>query len=36
MLTEQILKNRSQVPGKASKLHFVLVKYNILCADDLL
>ena len=36
MLTEQILKNRSQVPGKAGKLHLVLLKYNIVCTDDIL
>ena len=36
MLTEQLLKNRSQVPGKAKKLHLVLLEYNILCADDIL
>ena len=36
MLTYQILKNRSQVPGKARKLHLVLLKYNILCTDDIL
>ena len=34
MLTEQILKNRSQIPGKARKLHLLLLKYYILCADD--
>ena len=36
MLTEQLLKNRSQFPVKAIKLHLVLLKYQILCADDLL
>ena len=36
ILTEQILKNRSQVPGKAKKLHLVLLKYIILYADDIL
>ena len=36
MLTEQLLKNRSQVPVKATKLHILLLKYQILCDDDLL
>ena len=36
ILTEHILKNRSQVTGKAIKCHLVLLKYNILRADDLL
>ena len=36
MLTEQLLKNQSQVPGKGTKLHLVLLKYEILCSDELL
>ena len=36
ILTEQILKNRSQFPGKAKKLHLVLLKYIILYADEIL
>ena len=36
MLTEQLLKNRSEVQCKAKKLHLVVLKYNILFADDIL
>ena len=36
ILTEQIYKNRSQVPCKAKKFHLVLLIYNILYTDDIL
>ena len=36
ILTVQIWKSRSQVPGKAKKLHLRLLKYIILYDDEIL